>query len=78
MRRVFLGAALSALLLTGSATGQSADQPTTTDTTYDRRDDSGKWGLLGLVGLLGLMGLKRKDEVVRTSTNLREGTSTAR
>ncbi len=78
MRRVMFGAALAALLLIGSATGQTADQPTTTDARYDNRDDdSGKWGLAGLLGLLGLMGLKRKDEVVRTTT-LREGTSTAR
>jgi hypothetical protein len=77
MRRVLVGAALSALLFTGLGAAQTSDQPARTDTTYDRRDDSGKWGLAGLLGLLGLMGLKRKDEVVRTTT-MREGATTTR
>ncbi len=78
MRRAFVGAALSALLFTGLGAAQTSDQPARTDTTYARRDDSGKWGLAGLLGLLGLMGLKRKDEVVRTTTNMREGATTTR
>ena len=79
MRRVVLGAALAALLLAGSASAQTSEQPTTTNanTNYDRHDDSGKWGLAGLLGLLGLMGLKRKNEVVRT-TSVREGAAATR
>jgi hypothetical protein len=77
MRRVVLGAALAALLLAGSGSAQTSDQPTTTSTNYDRHDDSGKWGLAGLLGLLGLAGLKRKNEVVRT-TSFREGAPATR
>ena len=57
------------------------DNPNDPYTTTDRRNDTGKWGLLGLLGLVGLFGMKRADRTDRAATyrtNTASGTPVSR
>ena len=56
----------AALGITNPVVAQSSDPNTTTASTNNGDDDTGKWGLAGLLGLLGLLGLRKKDDDYRT------------
>jgi len=68
----FLGLALAAAPLSGSASAQGEERVATP--TADRADDGFDWGWLGLGGLLGLAGLMHRD---RDDRGHRASTTTA-
>ncbi|MFE0809916.1 WGxxGxxG family protein [Streptomyces sp. NPDC058794] len=86
MRRVTIGALLTAALLAGPAAVTAEAQTPVTDRTAvvqaaqtqaqedeNKDDDNGGWGLWGLAGLLGLLGLIPRRQKTH-DTNPRRGT----
>lgn len=60
----------SLVILTTPVSAQSGENSVSTShTTEDRHDDSGKWGLLGLLGLAGLLGLNKKGDQKYSGTD---------
>ncbi len=88
MRRMTVGAVLTAALLAGPAAITAEAQPTgmtqaaTVQTSQSQAqdddkkdDDNGGWGLWGLAGLLGLLGLiPRRRKTPDTGTHRGPGT----